>query len=286
MKNKSENGNSMNFSQLKEECVKSLCIGYRSAPISGTKITVMSPAAISPFRRLKDCKVKIPSNAFEVTLKNKNNNDSKQLIIFQQLNEKLFAYGNFLFHTAYPFMDYIENEAKFFSSFKKNGNMVFAIEKSADGKYNFAGMLTYKQADKNGDAKEHPISFSEDEKTGYISDCIVREDLRGYGIMTLLMNIHILQLEKNDYSKVYLRTLQESNMAKLAPKCGLKLVKNEVNKEPITQEVLSLTLSPKVPGKHVETVHKKNLTLYKMRQERIFLLRNLKENNNNTNLGM
>ena len=223
--------------------------------------------------------ISIPKNAFEITFKSTDGNEV-DIIIFNKLDPVLFHFGNLLFQSAKPFEDYMsdEEEKEYFNSFElNNGGMLFAVQKqkNEDDKitYKFAGMLTHKEMKKD----VHGIGIvGENEKVGYISDCILDKSFQGKSIMNFLMELYLFQIQYCGFDKTYLRTLEQSNMAHLAPKCGfVKLDK--------TQTVETQTFGEDTPGELLKEkttsidIGKEKVPLYTKKQERIFFQKNIKK---------
>ena len=73
---------------------------------------------------------------------------------------------------------------------------------------------------------EHPVDYSEDSKTMYLSDIATLPAYRNHGIATELCNRCIKQAKESGYSRIYLTTMEKksSMFYNIAKKCGFKTI--------------------------------------------------------------
>ncbi len=123
----------------------------------------------------------------------------------------------------------LDDILEYYNEFNEGGAYVAKVEYEKDNSYPVS-LLSWKGAKET----EHPIYIKDTSKMAYISDSMTLPSYRRRGIQTELLYFALSKMKDKGYESVYLRTVEDSEMNKLAKKSGMKLCKDE-NKNVILQ---------------------------------------------------
>lgn len=123
----------------------------------------------------------------------------------------------------------------YYEEFKCGGAYVAKVEYEKGSSYPVS-LLSWKGAKET----EHPIEIKNVSKMAYISDSMTIPSYRRRGIQTELLYYALEKMKDNGYEEVYLRTVEGSEMNKLAKKAGMHHSKNNAG-----ELVLQITKTPR-----------------------------------------
>lgn len=116
----------------------------------------------------------------------------------------------------------LDDILEYYNEFNQGGAYVAKVEYEK-GKSYPVSLLSWKGSKET----EHPIDIKDTSKMAYISDSMTLPSYRRRGIQTELLYFALNKMKEKGYQNVYLRTVEDSEMNKLAQKSGMILCKDK-----------------------------------------------------------